>query len=232
MAADAGAFFDYLAARPEVSGDAFGTTGYCMGGRTSLVVAGRVPQRVAAAMSFHGGGLATDDPGSPHLLADQIKAAVYVGGAENDASFTTEQAETLDKALTAAGRRAHHRVLPGGPRIRGARQRRRTTTRPPQRHWDAHESRSSARPGLTRRNARHRVPVRDHELMDDQATAEHSDPGDADRASTRYSPAVGCWSTARSTTASHRRPHRAPTSSCSTSRTRSPRRTSWPPATT
>ena len=102
MAADAGAFFDYLVSRPEVSGEAFGTTGYCMGGRTSLVVAGRVPQRVAAAMSFHGGGLAADDPGSPHLLADQMKAAVYVGGAENDASFTTEAAETLDKALTAA----------------------------------------------------------------------------------------------------------------------------------
>jgi carboxymethylenebutenolidase len=103
MASDAGAFFDYLAARPEVSGEKFGTTGYCMGGRTSLVVAGRVPDRVAAAASFHGGGLASDDPGSPHLLADKIKAAVFVAGAENDASFTPEQAEVLDKALTAAG---------------------------------------------------------------------------------------------------------------------------------
>lgn len=102
MASDAAAFFDYLESRPEVSGTTFGTTGYCMGGRTSLVVAGRVPDRVAAAMSFHGGGLASDDPGSPHLLADQIQAAVYVGGAENDASFTPESAETLDKALTAA----------------------------------------------------------------------------------------------------------------------------------
>lgn len=45
MAADAEALFDYLAARPEVRGESFGTTGYCMGGRTSLVVAGRVPQR-------------------------------------------------------------------------------------------------------------------------------------------------------------------------------------------
>jgi carboxymethylenebutenolidase len=103
MASDAAAFFDYLAARPEVKGAAFGTTGYCMGGRTSLVIAGRVPDRVAAAMSFHGGGLATDDPGSPHLLADQMRAAVYVAGAENDASFTPEAAERLDKALTAAG---------------------------------------------------------------------------------------------------------------------------------
>jgi carboxymethylenebutenolidase len=102
MASDAGAFFDYLESRPEVRGTSFGTTGYCMGGRTSLVVAGRLPERVAAAMSFHGGGLASDDPGSPHLLADRIRAAVYVGAAENDKSFTTEQAETLDKALTAA----------------------------------------------------------------------------------------------------------------------------------
>ena len=103
MAMDADAFFDYLAARPEVSGDRFGTTGYCMGGRTSLVVAGRVPDRVAAAASFHGGGLVTDSDDSPHLRADQIQAAIYVGGAENDASFTADHAEQLDKALTAAG---------------------------------------------------------------------------------------------------------------------------------
>lgn len=103
MASDAAAFFDYLQARPEVRGTTFGTTGYCMGGRTSLVVAGRVPERVAAAMSFHGGGLASDDPGSPHLLADRMRASVYVGAAENDKSFTVEASETLDKALTAAG---------------------------------------------------------------------------------------------------------------------------------
>ena len=75
-----------------------------MGGRTSLIVAGRVADRVAAAMSFHGGGLAAaNDPGSPHLLADRIQAAVYVGGARNDASYTPDQAEILDAALTAAG---------------------------------------------------------------------------------------------------------------------------------
>jgi carboxymethylenebutenolidase len=102
MAADAGAFFDFLAARPEVKGDAFGVCGYCMGGRTSVTVAGRVPDRVAAAGSFHGGGLVTDDPTSPHLLADRMKATVYVAGAENDGGFTAEHAETLDKALTAA----------------------------------------------------------------------------------------------------------------------------------
>jgi carboxymethylenebutenolidase len=139
MASDASALFDYLEVRPEVSGTAFGTTGYCMGGRTSLVVAGRVPERVAAAMSFHGGGLASDDPTSPHLLADQIRAAVYVGGAENDASFTPEAAETLDKALTAADvehtiewyAAAHGFAVPdNGPYDPDA----------AQRHWNAMES--------------------------------------------------------------------------------------------
>ena len=103
MTNDANAFFDYLAARPEVSGERFGVCGYCMGGRTSLVVAGRVPERVAAAASFHGGGLVTETDDSPHLLADRISATVYVGGAENDASFTADHAEQLDKALTSAG---------------------------------------------------------------------------------------------------------------------------------
>jgi carboxymethylenebutenolidase len=103
VTADATAFFDFLADRPEVKGDRFGVCGYCMGGRMSLVVAGRVSDRVAAAGSIHGGGLVADSPESPHLMADQMTATVYVGAAENDASFTPENAETLEKALQAAG---------------------------------------------------------------------------------------------------------------------------------
>ena len=138
MASDAAAYFDYLESRPEVSGSAFGTTGYCMGGRISLMVAGRLPARVAAAMSFHGGGLVSDDASSPHLLADQIQATVYVGAAENDASFTAEHGETLDKALTAAGvehtiefySAAHGFAVPDNePYDRAA----------AQRHWEAME---------------------------------------------------------------------------------------------
>lgn len=103
FAADAEAFFDYLAARPDVTGEKFGTTGYCMGGRASLIVATRVPERVAAALSFHGGRLAVaDDPDSPHLLADKIQATVYVAAAENDASFTEDDAKRLEDALSGA----------------------------------------------------------------------------------------------------------------------------------
>lgn len=103
MAADAAAFFDYLAVRPEVTGPRFGVCGYCMGGRTALVVAGRLGARVAAAASIHGGGLATDADDSPHLLAGAIRAAVYIAGATGDPAFTAAQAGTLEQALSAAG---------------------------------------------------------------------------------------------------------------------------------
>src|ERR1700739_67230 len=103
ITADAGAFLNFLANRPEVRGNRFGVCGYCMGGRISVIVAGREPERVAAAGSIHGGGLVTDGPDSPHLLADRMTGTVYVGAAENDASFTADQAEILDKALEAAG---------------------------------------------------------------------------------------------------------------------------------
>lgn len=105
---DANALFDYLAARPDVAGERFGVCGYCMGGRISVLLAGSLPDRVAAAASFHGGGLVTDNEYSPHLLADQMNALVYVGGAENDPSFTADHAEQFGKALTAAGVR--HRI--------------------------------------------------------------------------------------------------------------------------
>ncbi|MGH3190456.1 MAG: dienelactone hydrolase family protein [Streptosporangiaceae bacterium] len=104
VVADAGAYADFLLARPEVSGSAIGTTGYCLGGRMSLLAAGGLGDTIAAAASFHGGRLAVeDDPSSPHLAADRIAATVYVAGAEEDASFTAEQAGLLDRALSDAG---------------------------------------------------------------------------------------------------------------------------------
>ena len=102
--ADSGAYADFLLARPEVTGSAVGTTGYCLGGRMSLIAATGLGRTIAAAASFHGGRLAVDgDPASPHLSADRITATVYVAGAEDDDSFTAEQAGLLDTALTDAG---------------------------------------------------------------------------------------------------------------------------------
>lgn len=103
MAVDAEAFADFLQGRPEVADGPIGTTGYCLGGRISLTVAGVLGVRVGAAASFHGGRLAVeDDPASPHHLAPDVRATVYVAGAEHDASFDGEQAERLAAAYRAA----------------------------------------------------------------------------------------------------------------------------------
>ena len=140
--ADSGAYADFLLAQPEVSGSAIGTTGYCLGGRMSLIAAEGLGRKIAAAASFHGGRLAVaGDPSSPHLAADHITATVYVAGATDDESFTTEQAGLLQNALTGAGVQLHPGVLFGPPRIRGARQ-------PDLRHRGGRPALGSAPPAL------------------------------------------------------------------------------------
>jgi carboxymethylenebutenolidase len=99
---DMPAFFEYLDGQPAVPEGRYGTTGYCLGGRLSLAAAGHYPDRIAAAASYHGGGLATDAPDSPHLLAPRIKARVYVAGAIEDPGFDDAQKQRLEDALTAA----------------------------------------------------------------------------------------------------------------------------------
>lgn len=102
-AEDTKAFIDYLDRRGDVRPPKIGTIGFCMGGGMALTAAGKFPDRVAAAASFHGGNLATDAPTSPHLLAPEMKAEIYVAGADNDQSYPPEMAERLDEALTDAG---------------------------------------------------------------------------------------------------------------------------------
>jgi carboxymethylenebutenolidase len=80
-----------------------GTVGYCMGGARALTAAAAYPDRVVAAASFHGGQLAGDAPDSPHRLAGQIRARVYVGSAGEDNSFPPEQSGRLAQALREGG---------------------------------------------------------------------------------------------------------------------------------
>lgn len=101
---DAGAYIAFLQARPEVATAPVGTTGYCMGGRISLIVAGALGDRIGAAASFHGGRIAVaEDPDSPHHRAADITATVYVGAAIDDASFGPDQFERLTQSFDTAG---------------------------------------------------------------------------------------------------------------------------------
>lgn len=102
-AADTRQYLDYLDTRSDVKGSKIGTVGFCMGGGMAIAAAGTYPDRVAAAVSFHGGRLATDEPNSPHLLAPRIKAEVYVAGADEDGSYPPEMHERLKTAFDEAG---------------------------------------------------------------------------------------------------------------------------------
>jgi carboxymethylenebutenolidase len=102
-AEDTASFLAYLDSRTDVAGRLVGTVGFCMGGGMALAAAGIHPDRIAAAASFHGGNLATDEPTSPHLLAGKIKAELYVAAADNDHSYPPAMAARFEKALADAG---------------------------------------------------------------------------------------------------------------------------------
>jgi carboxymethylenebutenolidase len=82
---DAKAFIAWLDKQPAVdTKKKMGTTGYCMGGPLVFRTAAALPNRVGGAATFHGGGLVTDKPDSPHLLIPKMKAQFLVAIAEND----------------------------------------------------------------------------------------------------------------------------------------------------
>lgn len=90
-----------------------GTTGYCMTGSYTMRLAAAIPDRIGAGGSFHGGGLATDEPDSPHLLADQMKAGFLIAIAENDDARNPEEKTRLRKAFDDAGVSAEIEVYEG-----------------------------------------------------------------------------------------------------------------------
>ncbi len=82
---DAEAYVAFLDSQAAVNrARKIGTQGYCMGGPLVLKTAAQVPTRVGAGATFHGGGLVTDKPDSPHLLAPRIKARLYLAIAASD----------------------------------------------------------------------------------------------------------------------------------------------------
>jgi carboxymethylenebutenolidase len=100
---DATAYIAWLDQQKEVDkAKKVGTQGYCMGGPLIVKTAATVPNRVGAAASFHGGGLVTDQPTSPHLLAPKIKARMYFGIAANDDMQQPDAKNKLKEAFAAA----------------------------------------------------------------------------------------------------------------------------------
>ncbi len=106
---DAKAHLAFLHAQTDVDTKRkLGTTGYCMGGAMTIYTAALKPDRVGAAASFHGGGVGTDKPDSPHLLIPKTNAGYLFAIADNDDKETPNEKVLLKEVL--APRKQWHEV--------------------------------------------------------------------------------------------------------------------------
>ena len=111
---DAEAHVAFLDAQPQVDrARKIGTQGYCMGGPLVFKTAAHVPGRIGAGATFHGGGLVTDNPDSPHLLVPRIKARMYLAIAASDDSKQPDAKDKLRAAFAAAHVAAQVEVYEG-----------------------------------------------------------------------------------------------------------------------
>lgn len=111
---DAQAFIGFLDKQRSVNTyKKMATTGYCMGGPMTMRAAANFPDRIGAAASFHGGGLATDKPDSPHLLVPKMRAQYLIAIAENDDAREPHAKELLRQAFDQAKLTAEIEVYAG-----------------------------------------------------------------------------------------------------------------------
>jgi carboxymethylenebutenolidase len=103
MERDDAAYVDFLARQEGVSGGPMGVAGYCITGAMAMRMAAARPEKIAAMASFHGGGLYTDEPTSPHRVLPRITARLYFGHAVEDRSMPKEAIEKFERALAAWG---------------------------------------------------------------------------------------------------------------------------------
>ncbi|HEU4936138.1 MAG TPA: dienelactone hydrolase family protein [Vicinamibacterales bacterium] len=112
--ADARTFIGWLDKQASVAKNRkIGTQGYCMGGPIAFRTAAAVPDRVGAVASFHGGGLVTDQPNSPHLQAAQTKAQFLIAIAANDDQRAPKDKEVLKETFSKASLPAEIEVYEG-----------------------------------------------------------------------------------------------------------------------
>src|SRR5437773_2722699 len=100
---DAKAFIPWLDAQASVAKNKkIGTQGYCMGGPFAFRTAAAAPGRIGAVATFHGGGLVTDMPNSPHLQAAKTKAQFLIAIAANDDMRSPNEKNVLKEAFANA----------------------------------------------------------------------------------------------------------------------------------
>jgi carboxymethylenebutenolidase len=114
MVEDGKVYVDYLEAQKSVKGPKLGVVGYCFTGAMAMRIAAAEPDKIAAAASFHGGGLYSDAADSPHTLLPKIKARLYFGHAKDDRSMPAEAIVKFEEALKAWGGKYESETYPAG----------------------------------------------------------------------------------------------------------------------
>ena len=110
---DIGAMIAYVDARTEVKPGPVGAHGYCMSGPYALAAAARYPGRVAAAASFYGTWLVSENEESPHLSFDKVKGELYLSCAEHDELAPLPMVEQLNGLFKASGAAGELEIHPG-----------------------------------------------------------------------------------------------------------------------
>src|SRR5262245_38490791 len=111
---DARAFIGWLDKQNSVATNRkIGTQGYCMGGPIAFRTAAAVSDRVGAVASFHGGGLVTDMPNSPHLQAAKTKAQLLIAIAANDDMRSPNEKNVLKETFAKVNLPAEIEVYTG-----------------------------------------------------------------------------------------------------------------------
>ncbi len=100
---DSTTYVTWLDAQPQVNkSKKMGTQGYCMGGPLVFKTTASNPERVGAGATFHGGGLVTDKPNSPHLLIPKMHSRMYIAIAASDDTKQPDAKDTLKSSFAAA----------------------------------------------------------------------------------------------------------------------------------
>ena len=112
LAGDAPVYLRTL--RERAGSQAIAIVGYCLGARLAVRTA-CLDQDVVAVAGFHGGGLATEEPDSPHVGLPNARAEFVFGHADNDRSMQPDAVERLGRALAEAGLTATNEIYPDAP---------------------------------------------------------------------------------------------------------------------
>ena len=115
IAHDAEAYVRFFHRQHAVQPGPIAIVGHCFSGAVALRMAGAEGAAVRFVASFHGGGLHTDKPNSPHFVLRQVSARLYFAHAVEDRSMSAEAIQQFEHSLRDWGGeyesetyRAHH----------------------------------------------------------------------------------------------------------------------------